>query len=200
MTDEKSYADVTAIILVGGRGRRMGGQDKGWVCMHGTPLINHVLNRICSQVSAVVINANRNLQRYRALGYEVVCDEVPGFAGPLAGVHAGMAAAKTEWVLSLPCDTPFFPQDLLPRLYVETTQKKAQVGVACAGDRDQPVFLLAQKALRESIASYLHSGERKIDRWYHSLVKDKIAKVAFADANAFANINTPADLPPPMHR
>lgn len=190
-------SDVTAIVLVGGQGRRMAGQDKGLVEMHGKPLIAHVLERVTSQVTHILINANRNHDRYAAFGYPVVSDEVEGFVGPLAGIHAGMGQANTDWVFSLPCDTPFFPQNIVPRLYESAQQSGAQVAVACAGGREQPVFMLAQRRLRDSLASYLASGERKIDKWYNGLGglgKNKVAKVTFTDAPAFANINTSEEL------
>jgi molybdopterin-guanine dinucleotide biosynthesis protein A len=94
-----SRADVTGIVLAGGQGRRMGGVDKGWVELAGMPMIAHVLRRLTPQVADILINANQNLERYRALGHPVFADTVGGFAGPLAGLHAGMAHAtqRARW-------------------------------------------------------------------------------------------------------
>ncbi|MDO9188930.1 MAG: molybdenum cofactor guanylyltransferase, partial [Sulfurimicrobium sp.] len=100
---------VTAIVLAGGRGQRMGEADKGLVLLHGKPLVSWVLERIAPQVDEVLISANRNLERYRELGYAVLPDEMPDFPGPLAGLHRAMAEASHPLWLSVPCDTPFLP-------------------------------------------------------------------------------------------
>ena len=105
--------DVTGIVLAGGMGRRMGGVDKGLVELEGRPLVAHVLARLAPQVGALLINANQNRERYAAFGHPVVPDEVGGFAGPLAGLHAGMTHAATPYVATVPCDSPFLPPDLV---------------------------------------------------------------------------------------
>src|SRR5437660_7712009 len=109
-------AQITGIVLAGGQGRRMGGVDKGLVELDGRPLAAHVIARLAPQVSALVINANQNLERYAAFGHPVVPDAVGGFAGPLAGLHAGMTAATRSCVVTVPCDSPFLPLDLVARL------------------------------------------------------------------------------------
>src|SRR5689334_12941925 len=109
-------SDITAVVLAGGQGRRMGGVDKGLVALDDKPMVAHVIARLAPQVGAIVINANQNIDRYAALGHPVVSDEVGGFAGPLAGLHAGMAYATAPYVVTSPCDSPFLPEDLVARL------------------------------------------------------------------------------------
>ena len=169
----------------------MGGGDKGLLPLAGETLASHALRRLAQQVGDVVINANRHQQQYAALGHPVIADSITDFAGPLAGIHAGMMAAKKEWILSIPCDSPFFPLDLAKRLYTTVLREDAVVAVAVAGGRTQSVFLLAQRKLADDIAAFLARGDGKIEHWYRRLA---YAEVAFADAAAFDNINTPEDL------
>ncbi len=121
---------VTGVILAGGTGRRMGGVDKGLVALDGKPMVEHVLARLAPQVDAVLINANQNLDRYARLGVPVVPDAIPGFAGPLAGFSAGLAAAMTEFVVTVPCDSPFLPHDLVARLMTDLVAHRADLAVA----------------------------------------------------------------------
>src|SRR5512133_668846 len=102
---------ITGVIFAGGQGRRMGGVDKGLVALDGRPLVAHVVERLAPQVGALVINANQNRDRYAAFAYPVVADVVPDFAGPLAGLHAGIAAAATPYIVTRPCDSQFLPLD-----------------------------------------------------------------------------------------
>ena len=117
--------DVTGIVLAGGMGRRMGGVDKGLVPLAGRPLVAHVLERLAPQAGAIIVNANQNRDRYAAYGHPVVADEVGGFAGPLAGLHAGMTAATTPYVVTVPCDSPFLPGDLVARLAAGLERERA---------------------------------------------------------------------------
>ena len=185
-------ADVTGIVLAGGQGRRMGGVDKGLVDLDGTPMIAHVLARLVPQVGDVLINANQNLDRYRAFGYPVVPDAVGGFAGPLAGLHAGMTRASRGFVVTVPCDSPFLPRDLVPRLRAKLDEKGAQLAVAKTFDQPHPVFALVRRDLLPNLAAFLASGGRKIDAWYAAF---RAVEVAFDDeALAFRNINTADEL------
>jgi molybdopterin-guanine dinucleotide biosynthesis protein A len=137
-----------------------------------------------------VINANQNLEVYRAFGYRVVADEVGGFAGPLAGLHAGLNAAAHPLVVTVPCDSPFLPHDLVSRL--QSGLGENQLAVAKTGDQPHPVFALMKREVRESLEAFLASGGRKIDAWYAAL---KVSEVAFDDeADAFRNINTLEEL------
>jgi molybdopterin-guanine dinucleotide biosynthesis protein A len=185
-------ADITGIVLAGGQGRRMGGVDKGWVELAGKPMIAHVLGRLAPQVGDVLINANQNLERYATFGVPVVPDNVGGFAGPLAGLHAGMTRATRSHVVTVPCDSPFLPTDLVDRLAAGLEVEHAQLAVAKTFDQPHPVFCLVRRDVLPHLAAFLEAGGRKIDAWYASLA---IVEVAFDDeADAFRNINTAEEL------
>ncbi len=185
-------ADVTGIVLAGGMGRRMGGVDKGLVELGGKPMVAHVLARLAPQVGSVLINANQNPDRYAMFGHPVVADAVGGFAGPLAGLHAGMTEATTPFVVTVPCDSPFLPTDLVARLGIAIVRDDAQLAVAKTLDQPHPVFALVRRDVLPHLASFLHGGGRKIDAWYATL---RIVEVPFDDQEAaFRNINTAAEL------
>jgi len=185
-------AEITGIVLAGGMGRRMGGIDKGLVELDGRPMVAHVLARLAPQVGAVLINANQNGDRYAQFGYPVIADAVGGFAGPLAGLHAGMSDAKTPLVVTVPCDSPFLPLDLVARLATAIARDDAQLAVAQTLGQPHPVFALVRRDVLPHLASFLRGGGRKIDAWYASL---RVALVPFDDvADAFRNINTAAEL------
>jgi len=191
-------SDVTGIILAGGQGRRMGGVDKGLVDLDGKPMVAHVIARLAPQVAAIVINANQNVERYAAFGHPVVSDEVGGFAGPLAGLHAGLSAATTPYVVTSPCDSPFLPLDLVARLADGLQREKAKLAVAYTFDQPHPVFALADRGVLAHLADFLHAGGRKIDAWYATL---PVAAVRFDDeAEAFRNINTRDELAAATHK
>ncbi len=178
--------NITGIVLAGGQGRRMGGVEKGLQLLHGKPMVAHALSRLAPQVGEIIINANQNAARYAAFGHRVVGDEVSGFAGPLAGLHAGMKAASHPLVLTVPCDSPFLPADLAARL--SSALKENQVAVAKTGDQAHPVFALVRKDVLDNLESFLRGGGRKIDAWYGAL---SFVEVGFDDeADAFRNINT----------
>jgi molybdopterin-guanine dinucleotide biosynthesis protein A len=187
-----ALSDVTGIVLAGGQGRRMGGVDKGLVPLAGTPMIAHVLARLAPQVGPLLINANQNLERYAAFGPPVVPDAVGGFAGPLAGLHAGMTRAATPFVVTVPCDSPFLPADLVARLRGALDAAAAQLAVARTFDQPHPVFALVRADVLPHLAAFLGDGGRKIDAWYATLA---VVEVPFDDeADAFRNINTAAEL------
>ena len=181
---------VTGIVLAGGQGRRMGGVDKGLQLLHGKPMVAQVLARLAPQVSEIIINANQNLQAYGGFGHRVVPDAIGGFAGPLAGLHAGLSAASHPLVLTVPCDSPFLPPDLFSRLHKELREN--DLAVAKTGDQPHPVFAIVRTAVRNNLEEFLSGGGRKIDAWYSSL---KVIEVPFDDeADAFRNINTREEL------
>ena len=181
---------VSGIVLAGGQGRRMGGVDKGLQLLRGKPMIAWVLARLSPQVSEIIVNANQNIQSYENYGYRVVPDEIGGFAGPLAGLHAGLKAAANPLVVTVPCDSPFLPSDLVSRLKQFLGEK--DLAVAKTGDQPHPVFALMKRQVRESLEAFLASGGRKIDAWYAAL---KVVEVSFDDeADAFRNINTLEEL------
>jgi molybdopterin-guanine dinucleotide biosynthesis protein A len=183
---------ITGIVLAGGMGRRMGGVDKGLVPLDGRPMVAHVLARLAPQVGALVINANQNLDRYAAFGYPVVPDEVGGFAGPLAGLHAGMTRSSTAYVATAPCDSPFLPSDLVTRLAAGMTRERAQLAVVHTFAQPHPVFALVERSVLPHLTAFLREGGRKIDAWYATL---RVVAVPFDDEeSAFRNINTADEL------
>lgn len=183
---------VTGIVLAGGQGRRMGGVDKGLQPLEGRPMVAWAIERLAPQVEAIVVNANQNLDAYRAFGYPVVSDAVGGFAGPLAGLHAGLQATRTALAVTVPCDSPFLPSDLVARLRSALEAGNAELAVAKTGDQPHPVFSLVRRRILPHLEAFLRSGGRKIDAWYASL---EVVEVSFDDqAEAFSNINTREDL------
>jgi molybdenum cofactor guanylyltransferase len=182
---------VTGLVLAGGMGRRMDSRDKGLVEFRGKPMVAHVIERIAPQVGQVLINANRNAEQYASFGHPVIGDEVGGFAGPLAGLHAGMRVCTTELIVTAPCDSPFLPLDLVARLHEAMENDIADLAVARTGGFAQPVFALYNVSLLPSLTQFLESGGRKIDAWYAT---HRMVEVEFADESAFANINTADEL------
>ena len=185
-----SNDQVTGIVLAGGKGRRMGGVDKGLQLLAEQPMAAHVIGRLAPQVEEIVINANQNLEAYAKFGYRVVTDEVGGFAGPLAGLHAGLRVAQHALVVTVPCDSPFLPMDLVTRLAAALGEN--DLAVAKTGTQPHPVFALVRRSLAGHLGEYLAAGGRKIDAWYASL---KVVEVPFDDQEAaFSNINTREEL------
>lgn len=184
--------DITGIILAGGLARRMGRIDKGLITIDGRPLIEYVIAAVTPQVSRVIINANRNREIYEGYGYPVIADGYADFQGPLAGMSSCMAAVDTDYILTVPCDSPFIPPDLASRLFRRLRRGRADICVASNGRRIQPVFALIKVKLLHSLLEFLERGERRIDKWYseqHTVSED------FSDAKqTFVNINTPEKL------
>ena len=184
--------NFSAVILAGGQARRMGGTDKGLLRLNGKAMIEHVIEALEPQCDSIVINANRNHDEYRKFNCPVVADLDKDFNGPLAGMAACMQACSSEFILTLPCDSPVVAADYVERMFKVQSDTSAEICVARDADRLQPVFCLIDCQLLDSMLSYLASGQRKIDRWFsqHSL-----AEVDFSDhQQMFNNINTPDDL------
>lgn len=185
-----SAVGITGIVLAGGLGRRMGGVDKGLQLLRGRPLVAHVIERLAPQVDEIIVNANQNLGAYAAFGHRVVPDELGGFAGPLAGLHAGLGVARGTLAATVPCDSPFLPADLVARLAAALGER--DLAVAKTGEQPHPVFCLVRTGLRDHLGAFLAAGGRKIDAWYASL---DVVEVPFDDeAEAFRNINTIEEL------
>ena len=186
---------ITGLVLAGGRGSRMGGVDKGLQPHLGVPLALHALLRLQPQVGESMINANRNLGAYESMGVPVWPDAQTDFPGPLAGMLAGLERCDTPYLVTVPCDTPNFPHDLVERLASALDAEQADLAMAATREdgklMPQPVFCLLKADLLESLVRYLHSGQRKIDRW---TAQHRVAMVVFDDADAFDNANTPQDL------
>jgi len=167
----------------------MGGEDKGLVPLAGRPMVAHVLEALRPQVGAILLNANRNHERYAAFGHPVVADAVAGYLGPLAGVLTALRHCTTEFLVTAPCDAPLVAPDLVARLYLARAAAGADLAVASDGERQQPVFLLLRTALAPSLEAYLAGGGRKIDTWFGQL---RIAVADFSDApDTFVNVNDP---------
>ncbi|MEO7150217.1 MAG: molybdenum cofactor guanylyltransferase MobA [Burkholderiaceae bacterium] len=188
MIDRK---DITGLILAGGRGSRMGGVDKGLQNHHGMPLATHALMRLAPQVGEVMVNANRNLGAYESMGVPVWPDGLADYAGPLAGFLTGLERCETPYLVSVPCDSPLFPLDLVARLAAALEADNAEIAMAAIREdgvlRVQPVFCLMRTEVMESLVRYTHEGQRKIDRW---TALHRCVEVEFDDAQAFANANT----------
>jgi molybdopterin-guanine dinucleotide biosynthesis protein A len=187
--------DITGLILAGGRGSRMGGVDKGLQNHQGLPLAMHALMRLEPQVGHIMINANRNLGAYDAFGVPVWPDALPDYPGPLAGFLAGLERCETPYLVTVPCDTPNFPADLVQRLGGELVARDAEIAMAATrtvdGVQVQPVFCLMKSTLMESLVRFTHEGQRKIDRW---TAQHRCVDVVFDDEAAFFNANTPDEL------
>lgn len=187
--------EITGLILAGGRGTRMGGVDKGLQTLGGQAMAQHALHRLRPQVQHLLINANQNLAAYRAFGEPVVSDTVPDFAGPLAGLQTGLMHCTTPYLVSVPCDSPLLPTDLVQRLARTLQAQDAELAVAETGHgptrRKHPVFCLAKVSVLPSLTQYLQSGGRKVEAWQATL---RVAAVHFDDEAAFSNINTLQEL------
>ncbi len=170
----------------------MGGGDKGLVELCGKPLVEYALTALSPQVDTVIINANRNRERYAAYGHPVIADSRQGFQGPLAGMLSCLKAAETELLVTVPCDSPLLPEDLVSRLFRQLRAQQADLSVAHNGARMQPVFALMSTSLASSVQAFLGRGERKIDRWFE---QHKLAVTDFSDKpDCFRNVNAPDEL------
>ena len=187
--------DITGLVLAGGRGSRMGGVDKGLQNHRGVPLALHALLRLGAQCGHMMINANRNLSAYESFGVPVWPDAQADYPGPLAGMLAGLERCETPWLVTVPCDTPDFPTDLVARLAEAAVTEGADIAMAAThedgGVQVQPVFCLIRTTLMEDLVAFLQSGDRKIDRW---TARHRTATVVFEDPAAFFNANTREEL------
>jgi len=187
-----SEGRVAGVVLAGGLGRRMGGVDKGLRPLRGRPMVEWVLERFSPQVDEVLINANQHIEEYSAFGWPVVPDRVAGFVGPLAGLHAALAATSSPLVATVPCDSPFLPLDLVERLKAALLQHSADLAAARAGERTHPVFCVCRSTLLPRLEAFLAGGGRKVEQWQGTVAA---VEVDFEDqAEAFSNINTPEEL------
>lgn len=183
---------ISAVILAGGMGSRMGGADKGLQQFRHAPLALHALLRIQPQVDEVLINANRNIGVYEGFGVPVICDKTPDYAGPLAGMQAALNACTLPFVVTVPCDVPLFPDNLVEKLCQPFEQNPdLLLTVAKTPSGDQPVFCLIRIEALASLEEFIKQGKRKIDAWYATIPH---AKVYFEDEKAFHNINTIQEL------
>jgi molybdenum cofactor guanylyltransferase len=187
--------EITGLILAGGRGSRMGGVDKGLQIHLGLPLALHALRRLMPQVATTMINANRNLNTYQSMGVPVWPDEIPDYSGPLAGMLAGLAHCETPYLVTVPCDTPNFPLDLVERLARALSDINGEIATPATHEdgtlRSQPVFCLMKVSLLESLRAFVNSGQRKTGLWAS---QHRCAQVVFEDGSGFFNANTLSEL------
>ena len=181
---------------MGGQGQGIDkGTDKGLTHFRGRPMVAHVIDRIVPQIAGdLIINCNQNLATYQAIapsGSIMIADAIEGFAGPLAGLEAGLAITTTDWLVTTPCDTPFLPLDLVRQFLTTANAKQVDLLVARDPQQTHPVFMLVHQSVLPNLRTYLSSGERKVDRWYRGL---KYTEVMFNEPQSFANINTLAEL------
>lgn len=192
--------DITGWVLAGGQGQRMGGADKGLQLFQGQALALRAAQRLAPQVHVVKLNANRHLPDYESWGYEVHADSVDGFAGPLAGMLTGLQHCDTEWLMVVPCDSPFFPPDLAQRLSMALGAQQSLIATAWGAEvsstgeavcRPQPVFCLLHISLQQSLQDFLRSGGRKIDTWTDQYSNARMDfNLPHDHRHAFANANT----------
>ena len=188
---------ITGLVLAGGRGSRMGGVDKGLQNHRGVPLALHALMRLGPQVGELMVNANRNLAAYEAMGVPVWPDALPDYAGPLAGFLAGLERCETAYLVTVPCDSPQFPEDLVARLSAGLLAAGAEIAIAATREGEDeglqvhPVFCLMQVSLLESLVQFTSRGQRKIDKW---TALHRCTEVVFEDSHAFFNANTREEL------
>jgi molybdopterin-guanine dinucleotide biosynthesis protein A len=191
MTTAIPVDDITAVILAGGKARRMDGQDKGLITLNGRTLIDYIISALRPQAADIIINANRNPQQYGLYGLPVVADMLGDYFGPLVGMATGMHTTDKPYIVTVPCDSPFIPGTLVETLYRALIDNQADISVAHDGARMQPVFAMLRCELLPGLLTYLDEGGRKIDTWYN---QQRLALADFSDsADTFMNLNTPQD-------
>ena len=183
---------ISAVILAGGKARRMGGQDKGLQILGKQSLIQYVIHRLQPQIHDISINANRNQTEYAKFGFPIFSDELPDFQGPLSGILTALEKTKSDFILFTPCDTPFFPTNLLDKLQSAVENHRALIAYACDEEREHPVFCLMSVQLKEKLRHYLASGERRLLQF---MKKNRGISVTFTkEEGNFENFNTMDDL------
>ncbi len=183
---------ISAVILAGGKARRMNGADKGLQLLQNKPLISHVIEHLQPQVIDISINANRHHAEYAQWGLPVFSDELPDFQGPLSGMLTALERAKTDFVLFVPCDSPYFPQNLLEKLKSAVKNDRTLMAYAKDKEREHPTFCLMSVQLKEKLRAYLNEGERRLLQFMN---KNGAIAVQFDEQEGrFVNFNTLEDL------
>ena len=183
---------ISAVILAGGKARRMNGADKGLQLLQNKPLISHVIERLQPQVIDISINANRHHKEYAQWGFPVFSDELPDFQGQLSGMLTALEKAKTDFVLFVPCDSPYFPQNLLEKLKSAVKNDRTLIAYAKDKEREHPTFCLMSVQLKEKLCAYLNEGERRLLQFMN---KNGAVAVQFDEQEGrFVNFNTLEDL------
>lgn len=192
MSHARQPAAITAVILAGGRARRMEGADKALLPLAGRPLLAHVIAALRPQVDAILLNSNRPAAHYAQFGLPVIADSLPDQPGPLAGLLSALQTTNSELVLSVPCDTPCLPADLVARMRAALQRNDADVCSASDGTQLHAAIMLAHRRVTAALENYLASGGRKVQDWLRA---QKLAVADFSDRpDAFCNVNTPQEL------
>lgn len=194
MTQQNQITDmeITVLILAGGRGTRMGGRDKGLIPVSGKPAIEHILERLGAQSGQFIISANRNLDRYTAYGHRVVTDCIDGFPGPLAGILTGLDACETQFLLTVPVDTPFISGDFPARMLACMQQHRVPACVAGFKGQMEPLFCLLDRSLKHSLREFLLQGQRSAQDWLRQIGAQTADCSDMPDQ--FINLNCAEDL------
>lgn len=189
------HKDVSALILSGGLGTRMGNVNKGLQTLQNRSLISHVIQQLQAQVSSIAINANQQIEAYQSFGLPILTDSFSGYIGPLAGMHAGLVHCQTPYMLCVPCDSPFLPLNLVDQLYQSFIANQADVAIACTFENEQTkthnVICLLKTTLTEHLEHFIEQGGRKVGAWQASL---KVQRVMFEQYVLFQNINSTEEL------
>lgn len=183
--------DITAVILAGGKGSRMGNHDKGLIKLANKPLIKYVIDSIQQQVDRIIISANRNTDEYQQLGFPVICDEKTEFNGPLSGIYEALKMCTTKYLMVLPCDCPFIEVDIIEKLYRSAEKNNSDVVLIHDGQFLQPLFSLISKNALTSLEQCIAAKNFKAKQWMtdqkHSIIEDNRPMLFF-------NINNKNDL------
>lgn len=188
--------NFSLLLLAGGRGERLGGQDKGLLTLHGKTFVARLLERFAPLARAVLISANRHLDVYQGIAAPwhatVLPDTNHGFHGPLAGILTGLQRAQTDWVLVLPCDAQHLPEDLIEKLRTQCEQNQAQAVFAVVGEQAQPLVCFLRRSLVKKLEQDFAAGERSVVRWLRSI---NAQRCEFDSSTTHCwSINTPSDL------
>ncbi len=194
-------SEVTGVLLAGGLSRRMGGGDKGLRLLGGRPMIERVIDRLAPQVGVIVLNANGDPSRFASLGLPIVADPIGGYAGPLAGVLAGLRWTQANmpaavYAVTAATDTPFFPLDLVARFLDASGGQERRIALARSADGLHPVFGLWPVALADDLELALRSGTRKVLDWTgrHDTVEVEFHRADIVGVDPFFNVNTPEEI------
>ncbi len=180
---------VVGLIVAGGNGRRMGGLQKGLLQWRSKPLIHHIIERLQPQCDSLSLNVNQQLEHYHQFGLPIIRDHDYQQAGPLAGLHSGLSQISCDFLVTVPCDAPLFPLNLVEKLYVAAVTHHG-MAVAKTEYGLQPTFAIVNTSYLASLEKYLNQGQRKTQLWFS---ENRAETVEFPLEN-FVNINTPEDL------
>ena len=164
----------------------MAGRDKGLVKYQGKPLIEHVLERLQSQLESMIINTNRNQSRYNRYGLELCSDRLPNYQGPLAGIESTFGCTESPYLLFVPCDTPQLPDDLVERLIECMDQQSSQLAIVESPSGLQPLCCLMHRSLQKSLVEYMNAGGRRAQEW---MLQQQPAICHYESDEPFLNIN-----------